>query len=65
MEDSVKNLNVLYEDNHIIVVEKIQNVPSQKDSSCDIDMLTATDLALLCNEEVIAVNQDALGKGAG
>ena len=36
----MNNLNVLYEDNHIIVVEKIINVPVQEDSSKDIDMLT-------------------------
>lgn len=34
------NLKVLYEDNHIIVVEKIPNVPSQGDKTNDIDMLT-------------------------
>ena len=34
------NLNVIYEDNHIIVVEKIPNVPVQKDSSEDMDMLS-------------------------
>ena len=33
-------LNVLYEDNHIIVVIKPQNIPSQEDSSGDKDMLT-------------------------
>ena len=33
-------LNILYEDIHIIVVEKIINIPSQADSSKDIDMLT-------------------------
>lgn len=33
-------LEVLYEDNHIIVVVKPHNVPSQKDSSNDIDLLT-------------------------
>ncbi len=33
-------LNVIYEDNHIIVVIKPQNVPSQEDSSKDVDMLT-------------------------
>lgn len=33
-------LNVLYEDNHIIVVEKMVNVPSQEDKTGDIDMLT-------------------------
>ena len=33
-------LNVLYEDNHIIVVVKPQNIPSQADESNDKDMLT-------------------------
>ena len=36
----MNNLNVLYEDNHIIVVTKPYNVPTQEDSSKDIDMLT-------------------------
>ncbi len=36
----MQKLNVIYEDNHIIVVEKIPNVPSQADSTGDIDMLT-------------------------
>ncbi len=34
------NLNILYEDNHIIVVEKPVNVLSQSDNTKDIDMLT-------------------------
>lgn len=33
-------LEVIYEDNHIIVVKKIQNIPSQGDKTNDIDMLT-------------------------
>lgn len=33
-------LNVLYEDNHIIVVEKPVNIPAQADISGDTDMLT-------------------------
>lgn len=33
-------LNVLYEDNHIIVVVKPQNIPSQADISNDEDMLS-------------------------
>ena len=33
-------LKVLYEDNHIIVVEKPVNIPSQGDKTGDIDMLT-------------------------
>ena len=34
------NLKVLYEDNHIIVVEKKPNIPSQSDKTEDEDMLT-------------------------
>ena len=33
-------LNILYEDNHIIVVEKPVNIPSQADKTGDVDMLT-------------------------
>ena len=33
------DLNVIYEDNHIIVVEKPVNIPSQGDKTGDIDML--------------------------
>lgn len=33
-------LKVIYEDNHIIVVEKPVNVPSQGDKTGDVDMLT-------------------------
>lgn len=33
------NLNILYEDNHIIVVEKPCNILSQKDNTNDIDLL--------------------------
>lgn len=36
----IKDLKILYEDNHIIVVVKPQNVPSQGDSSGDDDMLS-------------------------
>ena len=32
-------INVLYEDNHIIVVEKIRNVLVQADNTKDLDML--------------------------
>ena len=37
---NMSKLNVLYEDNHVIVVEKPVNVLSQADSTKDIDMLT-------------------------
>ncbi len=36
----MQQLKVLYEDNHIIVVEKIVNIPSQADKTNDLDMLT-------------------------
>ena len=36
----MEKLNVIYEDNHIIVVQKIPNIPSQQDKSGDTDMLT-------------------------
>ena len=35
-----ENLKVIYEDNHILVVEKPPNIPSQSDKTNDIDMLT-------------------------
>ena len=36
----MENLKVIYEDNHIIVVEKPANIPSQQDKTNDIDMIT-------------------------
>ncbi len=36
----MSELNVIYEDNHIIVVEKPVNIPSQGDKTGDIDILT-------------------------
>lgn len=36
----METLKVLYEDNHIIVVEKKPNIPSQADKTSDMDMLT-------------------------
>ena len=33
-------INILYEDNHLIVVEKPYNMPVQADSSKDLDLLT-------------------------
>ena len=36
----MEELKVLYEDNHIIVVVKPQNIPTQEDESKDKDMLT-------------------------
>ena len=36
----MQKLKVIYEDNHIIVVEKIPNIPSQADKTGDTDMLS-------------------------
>lgn len=40
MEDGKVMINILYEDNHIIVVEKKINIPVQEDDSKDEDLLT-------------------------
>ena len=37
---NVNKLKVLYEDNHIIVVVKPENILSQSDDTKDLDMLT-------------------------
>lgn len=34
------NINIIYEDNHVLVVEKPINVPTQEDNSKDKDLLT-------------------------
>ena len=36
----MQKLKVIFEDNHIIVVEKPVNIPSQGDKTGDVDMLT-------------------------
>ena len=35
----MENLEILYEDNHVLVVKKPQNVPTQEDESKDPDLL--------------------------
>ncbi len=40
MEDGKAMINIIYEDNHILVVEKPANVPVQRDSSGDEDLLS-------------------------
>lgn len=40
MDFDYKDLNIIYEDNHVIVVVKPQGIPSQQDKSGDVDMLT-------------------------
>ena len=34
------NIPIIYEDNHLLVVEKVPNLPVQEDASGDQDMLT-------------------------
>lgn len=36
----MQNFKIIYEDNHLIVVEKVPNIPSQADKTGDMDMLT-------------------------
>lgn len=38
--EELPKINIIYEDNHLLVVEKPANIPVQADSSNDIDMLT-------------------------
>ena len=40
MEDGLKTMKILYEDNHLLVVVKPKNIPVQEDSSKDSDLLT-------------------------
>lgn len=40
LNDIIKSLNVLYEDNHVIVVVKQANMPSQDDDSGDLSMFS-------------------------
>lgn len=37
-----KDLQIIYEDNHLLVVDKPVNIPMQEDSSHDIDLLSLT-----------------------
>ena len=41
MEDGNEMINVLYEDNHLLGVEKPCNIPVQEDDSKDLDLLSA------------------------
>ena len=38
--NNINNINIIYEDNHLLVVEKPINIPVQEDSSKDKDLLT-------------------------
>lgn len=38
--EKLPKINIIYEDNHLLIVEKPANIPVQEDSSKDIDMVT-------------------------
>ena len=38
--EKLPKINIIYEDNHLLVVEKPVNIPVQEDSSKDLDMIT-------------------------
>jgi len=38
--EELPKINVIYEDNHLLVVEKPINIPIQADNSGDLDFLT-------------------------
>lgn len=46
MEDGKKMIKIIYEDNHLLVVEKPINMPTQADSTNDEDLLTQLKLYL-------------------
>ena len=54
----------LTEDEQLIGYTARAIFPSPIQVSCDLSQLTEFELDMLCNEEVIAVNQDAFGKSA-
>ena len=41
-------INIIYEDNHLLIVEKPINIPIQEDSSGDLDFLTMLKETLHC-----------------
>ena len=38
--EKLPNINIIYEDNHLLIVEKPINIPVQEDESKDLDMIT-------------------------
>lgn len=40
MKNKMERIKVIYEDNHLLVVVKVPNIPSQSDKTQDIDMLS-------------------------
>ena len=38
--NQLNNINIIYEDNHLLVVDKPINIPTQEDDSKDIDFLS-------------------------
>ena len=38
--EKLPEINIIYEDNHLLVVEKPINIPVQEDDSKDLDLIT-------------------------
>ena len=47
MSFDINDLNIIYEDNHIIVVVKPVGSPVQQDKSGDIDMITIIKMVIV------------------
>jgi len=54
----------LTEDEQLLAYSARAIFPSPLQISCDLTKLTQFDMSMLCNEEIIAINQDSLGIGA-
>ncbi len=54
----------LTEDEQLLAFSIRALFPSPIQLSCDLSKITTFELALYCNEEILAINQDALGRGA-
>ena len=54
--------NPLTKDEQLVAYTARIIFPSPIQISCDLSKLTDFDIAMLCNEEVLAVNQDSLGE---
>lgn len=56
--------SLLTEDEQLVAFSARALFPSPIQLSCDLERFTAFETAMCCNDEILAVNQDALGIGA-
>ena len=57
-------IKVLYEDNHLLVVEKPVNILSQGDNTSDDGAKAIYDLSVTINKKPVKVNKDVMGFAA-